>query len=200
MSMTFSDGSRPTRLISEARSSPRTSSIEKNTSPSASPTSKTRQTAGCVIFRASRTSFRMPHRVLGRRRSNELQGDRRPKHQIVGAPDLAHAAAADARDHPVAAGEHLAGGKSEAASSCPWRPAARCLSAFFMKGQQRLHLLPEARVGSAGFGDECARVRPRERPARAGIHPSRAACNDSIRGDTKEFNHDFCGVLHRMAR
>ena len=88
----------------------------------------------------------------GRRRPNELQRDRRLEHQIVGAPDLAHAAAADARDHPVAAGEHLAGGKSGRVGVRADRPPRA--RALFMKGQERLHLLAEARVGSAGLGDE----------------------------------------------
>ena len=39
---------------------------------------------------------------------HQLERDRRLEHQVVGAPDVAHAAAADARDHPVAAGEHVA--------------------------------------------------------------------------------------------
>jgi len=34
-----------------------------------------------------------------------------PEYQIVGVPHLAHAALADARDHPIAPGKHLAGGK-----------------------------------------------------------------------------------------
>ena len=42
---------------------------------------------------------------------DHLQRDRRLEHEIVGAPDVAHAAAADPRDHPIAAGEHLARGE-----------------------------------------------------------------------------------------
>ena len=39
-------------------------------------------------------------------RIDELQRDRRVEDQVVGAPDLAHPAAPDARDHAVTAGEH----------------------------------------------------------------------------------------------
>ncbi len=88
----------------------------------------------------------------GRRRPNELQGDGRSKRQIVSAPDLAHSAAAEARDHAIPAGEHLARGKSGRVGVRADRPP--CARAFFMKRQERLHLLAEARVGSAGFGDE----------------------------------------------
>ena len=41
-----------------------------------------------------------------------LRATRRPQHEIVGAPHVAHAAPADARDHPVAPGNTLAGGKN----------------------------------------------------------------------------------------
>ena len=58
-------------------------------------------------------------RGLRARRMDQLQRDRGLEHEIVGAPDVAHAAAADARDHPVAAGEHLPGAKHELLGGSP---------------------------------------------------------------------------------
>ncbi len=52
-----------------------------------------------------------PRPSLGAGGVDQLQRDRRVEDEIVGAPDVAHAAAAEARDHPVAAGEHLSRGK-----------------------------------------------------------------------------------------
>ena len=62
---------------------------------------------------------------LGARRVDQLQRDRRLEHEVVGAPDVAHAAAADPRDHPVAAGEHVAGRERRAAVGVRSRSAAR---------------------------------------------------------------------------
>ena len=42
-------------------------------------------------------------------RVDQLERDRRLEDQVVGSPHVAHAAAADARNHPVAAGEQVAG-------------------------------------------------------------------------------------------
>ena len=98
----------PTRRSSAARSSPCTSSIEKNTMPSVF------ADVEHAADRGMRDLPREPDLVedrAARRRAgatDQLQRDRRLEHQIVGAPDVAHAAAAEARDHPVAAGEHVA--------------------------------------------------------------------------------------------
>jgi hypothetical protein len=87
----------------------------------------------------------------GRRRPNELQGDGRPKGQIVSAPDLAHSAAPEARDHAIPAGEHLARANRGGLVSVPiGGPCSRLLH----ERTERLHLLAEAGVGSAGLGDE----------------------------------------------
>ena len=84
------------------------------------------------------------------RGTNELQGDRRADDQIVGAPDLAHSALAEARNHPISAGEHLAGRKScRDRLLVPFRLAAFPL--LLMKGQERLHFPSEVRIGPAGL-------------------------------------------------
>src|SRR5207249_7256306 len=41
-------------------------------------------------------------------RAHQLERDRNSEHEIVGAPDISHAAVAQTRHHPVAAGEPLA--------------------------------------------------------------------------------------------
>ena len=47
-----------------------------------------------------------PDGIVGERAGQELQRDRRPELEVVGAVDLAHAAAAEQPDDAVAAGEH----------------------------------------------------------------------------------------------
>jgi hypothetical protein len=91
--------------------------------------------------------------------TDEFEGDRRPQHEIIGVPHLAHAALADARDHPVAAGKHLAGGKPRSGAVGQGRgdgAAARTAAgaAFLVVGEQRLHFLAQPGVGPAGFGHE----------------------------------------------
>ena len=56
--------------------------------------------------------MRMRSRAFRARRIDQLQRDGGLQDQVVGAPDIAHAAAADPRDHPIAAREHLAGGET----------------------------------------------------------------------------------------
>ena len=44
-----------------------------------------------------------------RRRAHQLERDGNAEHEIVGAPDVAHAALSQVSDHAVAAGEHFPG-------------------------------------------------------------------------------------------
>ena len=110
-------GSRPMRRSSEPRSSPSTYSMDRKRWPSTSPTSWTRQTAGWVTWRAMRTSLKKRSRRSASSCSGlgqELQRDRLPELQVVGAVDLAHAAAPDEADDAVALDEERAGVEARA--------------------------------------------------------------------------------------
>ena len=154
ISTTRPGASRPACRSSAARSSPSTSSIEKNTSSSASPTSNTRTTAGCVIWRARRTSLQealAPGLAGG---PNQLQGDRRLEHQVVGPPHVAHAAAAEARDHPVPHAEDEPRRERALVGGLGLRRRAGAGSAGgvdLVKAQQRLDFLPQGGVVAAGI-------------------------------------------------
>ena len=73
----------------------------------------------------------------GRRRSDEFERDRHAEHQVVGAPDIAHAAAAETRDHPIAAGEHLAGRKRFRGDL---RRRGGRAARVVVRGEERLHV------------------------------------------------------------
>ena len=77
---------------------------------------------------------------------DQLQRDGRLQDEIVGAPDVAHAAAADARDHPVAAREHFARRERRAATL----GRGLDLVVLLVKSQQRFRLLPQRRIVAAG--------------------------------------------------
>ena len=71
--------------------------------------SYTRQTLGCETCRADAhfvVEPREPAGVGGERFGQELERHRLAERQIVGAIDLAHAAAAEQADDAIAAGEH----------------------------------------------------------------------------------------------
>jgi len=57
--------------------------------------------------------------IAARGFGQELEGDGLAQHQIVGAKDFAHAAFAEPRDDPVAAGEQSAGGEA-LGGGCGW--------------------------------------------------------------------------------
>ena len=136
-------GRRPTRLMSDA--GPHAPIPRVNTSPSAWPTSRR---AHGRMRDAGRAGPRSGSGNRPSRAERMNEGDSRPKHEIVGVPHLAHAALADARDHPVAPGKHQPAAKREVAPrSARWRC---CLSCFPVA--QRLHFLPQPRVGPAGLG------------------------------------------------
>ena len=113
ISSALSSGSRPMRRSSDARSSPSTYSIVRNGSPSASPMSYTRHTFGCDTCRAMRTSLWNCASAHGspRRRGQELQRDRLPEPQVVGAIDLAHAAFSKAPTMRYRSARMVPGGK-----------------------------------------------------------------------------------------
>ena len=83
-------------------------------------------------------------------RVDQLQRDRGVEHEVVGAPDVAHAAAADPRDHPVAAGEQLAG--LEHVSSRLRRRHGRLV--LLVERQQRLDLGAQVRLVGALLVEE----------------------------------------------
>jgi hypothetical protein len=93
---------------------PLDSSIEKEHFVVASPTSKTRTTAGCVTRRQAGPSWRSRSRpgLAVERISFSATGVF--EHQVVGAPQRRHAALAEAGDHPVAHAEYEAGWKVRA--------------------------------------------------------------------------------------
>ena len=81
-------------------------------------------------------------------RRDQLQRDRRVEHQVVGAPDVAHAAAADARHHAIAAREHFTRRKRR-------RVDVRLGGlGFLVKRQQRLDFSPQVGVVAARLGEE----------------------------------------------
>ena len=86
-------------------------------------------------------------------RPDELESHGRSQHEIVGAPDLAHPAAAQQRDHPIASGERLAGGKSRRASGSLGDTRGHGTRRV-MELQQRLDLPAELRVGAARVCDK----------------------------------------------
>ena len=140
---------------------------------SASPTSNTRHTAGCVICRASRTSLRMRSRV--RRRwphAISFSATGVCEHQVVGAPDVAHAAAADARDHAVAAGEDARRARTRRRSRR--RSGCRRSRVVVVELEQRFDFLPQGGIARARLLDEAPDVRPRSWPPRRERCPSRA--------------------------
>ena len=99
------------RLSSDERSSPSTYSIDRNVVPSTSSMSYTRQTLGCETCRAMRTSvWSWVSRAgsLSTSGRQELERDRLAELQVVGAKDLAHAAAAQTLDDAVASAEKRA--------------------------------------------------------------------------------------------
>ena len=61
-----------------------------------------------MICRASRTSLRIRSRASGPVEMISFSATGGLQDEIVGPPHVAHAAAPDALDHPVAAREHLA--------------------------------------------------------------------------------------------
>ena len=72
------------------------------------------------------------------RRVDQLQCDRRLEDEVVGAPDHAHAAPADLRDHPIASRKHF---------SCSKEDVGRILfrlgfSLIVVKGKQRFDFAP----------------------------------------------------------
>ncbi len=102
------------RRSSDARSSPSTYSIDRKCRPSISPMSYTRHTLGCDTCRAMRTSLRKRASARGRScapRREELQRHRLAELEVVGAVHLAHAAAAEQAENPVAARQRGAGRK-----------------------------------------------------------------------------------------
>ncbi len=131
--------------------------------PSASPTSKTRHTAGWVICRASRTSLRMRSRPSGPVDVDHLQRDRGLEDEVVGAPDVAHPAPADPRDHPIAAGEHLA--RREHVVAGLRTGFHLVVVVVVVECQQRLDFLPQGGIVAAGSGQKGAALgrRPGER-------------------------------------
>jgi hypothetical protein len=84
------------------------------------------------------------------RRVDQLQRHRRVEHQIVGAPHIAHAATADARDHPVAAGEELAGLEDVA----PRLGLVARRIGLLVKRQERLDFRAQIRLVAALFCQE----------------------------------------------
>jgi len=84
---------------------------------------------------------------------NQLQRHRRHEHEIVGAPDVAHAAAPDPRDHAVPSGEHLAGLEG---SSRRWRRglAVAVARVLLVERQQRFGLAPQRRIVAARLGEK----------------------------------------------
>ena len=73
--------------------------------------------------------------LTGLARVHQLERHGGLEHQVVRSPDVAHAAAADARDHPVAAGEHVARGKFAVSAR-----RVRVCSPVLVKQQERCHL------------------------------------------------------------
>ena len=80
------------------------------------------------------------------RRVNQLQRDRGQQDQVIGLPDVAHAAPSDSRDHPVAAREHLA--RRERGGGDVWR-ARLDRFVVFVKFEKRFGLLPQGGVIAA---------------------------------------------------
>ena len=88
---------------------------------------------------------------------DQLQRDRRLEDEVVGVPHVAHAAAADPRDHPVAAGEDIAGRERFASGFAAASRDGGVLGSagiLLVERQQRLDLVPQRRVGAARLGDE----------------------------------------------
>ena len=99
-----------------------------------------RQTLRCEIVRATRTSLWNCARRAGSRIEvvgQELQRDGLAELEIVGAVDLAHAAAAERRDDAEAAGEERAGGEAPPAGAAG-------------RGQRERSRVPEARHVAGG--------------------------------------------------
>src|SRR5262249_29430550 len=92
--------------------------------------------------------------VRGRR--NQLQRDRRLQDYIVGAPHVAHAAAADSRHHPVTPREHLAGCEL-GVLACHFRLGR---PPRLVKVKQRLDFGANGCVFSAGAREERTSIRP----------------------------------------
>ncbi len=111
ISTALSSGSRPMRRSSDARSSPSTYSIERKWRRSAVVADRRTRGRRWDASRAATAALRSRNRssrsgscsTVARQ---ELQRDRLAELQVVGAIDLAHAAAAEQADHAVAAGEH----------------------------------------------------------------------------------------------
>ena len=95
---------------------------------------------------------------VGRRpgRGDQLERNRRLEHQVVGAPDVAHAAASEARDHPVPPREHVTGLEGVGVLGGRRARTARCVSptGLFVELEQRFDLAVQGDVGTAGVRDE----------------------------------------------
>ena len=86
-------------------------------------------------------------------RAHQLERDRNSEHEIVGAPDISHAAVAQMRHHPVAAGEHLAR-REQLRRGIEGRRLAVSTVVLVVRGEQRLDVDPQLRVVAAGRLDE----------------------------------------------
>ena len=95
-------------------------------------------------------------------RIDQLQRHRGPENEVVGAPDIPHPAAADPRDHPIAARKHLAGCEGGRGLI---RRVPSLFRLFVVKREQRLDLLPQGGVAAARLRQEGRTVggRPLER-------------------------------------
>ena len=108
MSTTFSGGSRPTRRSSAARSSP-SDELHREEDHALRFADVEHAAHGRVRNLAGEPHLGEDPLARGRTRGfDDLQRDLGFEHEIVRAPDIAHAAAADPLDHPIPAGEHLA--------------------------------------------------------------------------------------------
>jgi len=92
---------------------------------------------------------------------NQLQGDRRLEHEIVGAPHVAHPALPEPRDHPVPHPEHEPGRKRAGRRGFGSRGGRRQAGGVdLVKPQERFDLLPQGRVAAAGICQKGDSLRP----------------------------------------
>ena len=79
------------------------------------------------------------------------------EHEIVCAPDISHAAAADPLDHPIPAGKHFA--RREDDSGFLGRAARLGRIRCVVKSEQRFDLTPQSGIPAARIGQKgCARI------------------------------------------
>ena len=131
-------------------------------------------------------------------RRDDLQCDRGLEDEVLGAPDIAHPAPSDPRDHPVAARKHLAR-REHVVGRTPGRfqphprrrgiPAATRLPAAGRHPRRRLP--PRRRRARPPAGQA-----PREtRPSRAGVSTTSGAVGKSVLPKTCELRAGFCQRL-----